>query len=80
MQICVISAKQDHGCSHNCRTPSVANGLYLENVNDIVIQDVSIEYVASQDGSLPSYFGTCLVADERSSNVVTKNFNCVNGK
>eukprot|EP00930_Biecheleria_cincta_P028716 TRINITY_DN20026_c0_g1_i1.p1 TRINITY_DN20026_c0_g1~~TRINITY_DN20026_c0_g1_i1.p1 ORF type:complete len:1001 (-),score=120.80 TRINITY_DN20026_c0_g1_i1:139-2856(-) len=69
---------EDMNCTSygNCRTPAEANALYLENVHNATIENITAEF----SGRRLRWYGKCLAQDARTSGVTKRGFfNCVNG-
>lgn len=64
----------DHNCSHYCRTAALADGIYLENVHDASIANVTVRFMKTRH--VP-YWGECLVADSRSTGVMATDIVCI---
>lgn len=64
-------------CSYYCRTPSLANGLYFENVQGATLTDVTVVFLVARQPR-PSWWGKCRVYDEQSSEVTEEGFVCRN--
>jgi len=56
----------------SCRTPSVANGLYAENIHTSSFENMKIFF----QGSRRLWYGECLVFDKTSSNLRIRNVAC----
>ena len=66
------SFAEDVNCSHYCRTPAKADGLYLENVHDTFINNFTVDFI---DDRVP-YWGDCLVVDKFASEVTINGIRC----
>lgn len=72
------SLTEDHNCGYYCRTASKADGIYLENVHDAILDHVSVTFSDQHlEDSPPSYWGDCLVMDSESSNIQKQDFICI---
>lgn len=67
----------DNGnCDYYCRMPGKADGLFIENAHGVVLKNVTFEYEMPRR----SWFGDCLVVDNRSTGVIgAKHVRCING-
>lgn len=57
-----------------------ADGLYLENVNGAILDDVTVIFGKNYVNEIPSYWGECLIIDEDSNAVENSGFNCVHSE
>ena len=56
--------------------PGKADGLFIENAHGVVLKNVTFEYEMPRR----SWFGDCLVVDNRSTGVIgAKDVCCING-
>jgi hypothetical protein len=70
------SFEEDANCSYYCRTPGLADGIYLENVHDAHFHHFSVTFGGSTTSAAVPYWGECFVVDLLSTNITSNDMIC----